>query len=58
MYQFYLKWAGSIVAWQYQAITWTNVDLWSKVFCGIHLRAFSQEVLMNLIHNMCLDITF
>ena len=29
----------------------------SKVFCGIHLRAVSQEVLMNLIHNMCSEIT-
>ena len=37
-----------LVAWQYQAITWTNVDLSSKVFCGIHLGAISQEVLMNL----------
>ena len=40
-----------------QAITWTNVDLSSKVFCGIHLRGISQEVLMNLIHNMWSEIT-
>ena len=26
-------------AWQHQAINWTNVDLSSKVFRGIHLRA-------------------
>ena len=25
---------------------------------GIHLRAISQEVLMNQIHNMCLEIIF
>ena len=36
---------------------WTSVDLSSKMFCGIHLRAISQEVLMNLISNMCSEIT-
>ena len=40
------------MAWHHQAIAWTNVDLLSKVFCGIQLRAISQEVLMNLIRNM------
>ena len=40
-------------AWWQQAITYANVDLSSKVFCGIHLRAISQEELLNLIHNMC-----
>ena len=43
--------------WQHQAITWTNVDLSSKLFSGIHLRAISPEVLMYLICNMCSDIT-
>ena len=38
---------GSANGWRHQAITWTNVDLSSKVFCGIHLRSISQEVLMN-----------
>ena len=28
-----------------------------EVFCGIHPRAISQEVLMNLICNICLEIT-
>ena len=32
-----------------QAITWTNVDLSSEVFCGIHLKAISHEVLIKLI---------
>ena len=41
----------------HQAITWTNVDLPSKTFCGIHLRAIWQEVLMNLIRNPCSKIT-
>ena len=27
------------------------------VFCGIHPRAFSQQILMNLIHNICFKIT-
>ena len=29
------------VAWRHQAITWTNVDLSSARFCGIHLRTLS-----------------
>ena len=29
----------------------------SEVFYGIHLRAILLEVLMNLIHNMCFEIT-
>ena len=28
------------------------------MFCGIHLRATSEDMLMLLIHNMCLKITF
>ena len=32
-------WLGAV---RHQAITWTNVDLSPKVFCGIHLRANSQ----------------
>ena len=31
-----------------QAITWNSVPLSSKVFCAIHLRVISQEVLMNI----------
>ena len=41
----------------HQDITWTNIDISSKVFCCIHLREISQEVLLNLIHNMYSDIT-
>ena len=41
--------------WRRQAITWIDVDLSSKVFCGIHLRLISQEVVMNLICNLCLE---
>ena len=40
-----------------QTITWTNADLSWKVFCGIHLRAISQEMLKNLIYNLCPEIT-
>ena len=33
------------VAWRHQAITWTNVDLWSvRCFC-IHLIGISQKIL-------------
>ena len=45
-----------LAAWWHQAITWTNIVLSSKVFCGIHLRATLQEHVMTLIHNMCLAI--
>ena len=45
-----------LVAWWHRAITWTNVDLSSWMFCSIHLRANIQEVLMNLFHNMSLEI--
>ena len=44
----------SHIAWRHQAITWTNVDLSSKMFCGIHLKAISQEELMSLIHHITL----
>ena len=33
------------------------VDLSSKVFCGIHFRAVSQEVLRNLIRNTYSKVT-
>ena len=33
-----------LVAWQHQAITWTNVDLSSLRTSGIHLRAILQEI--------------
>ena len=39
------------------AITWTNIDLLSKVIWGIRLRAILQEILMYLIQNMCSEIT-
>ena len=39
-------------------MTALSVDLLSsKVFCDIHLRATSQEVLINLFSNTCLEIT-
>ena len=44
-------------AWWHQAITWTNVELSSGGFCGIHLRVILQEVFMNSIHDMCLKST-
>ena len=31
------------------AITWNNVNLSSIVFCGIHLKFISPEVLKNLL---------
>ena len=33
------------VAWWYQAITWTNVDLSSKVTCGINHRSISPKMI-------------
>ena len=40
-----------------QAIAWTNAKLLPKMFCGVHLREISQEVLMSLIRDMSSDIT-
>ena len=37
---------------QHQASTLTNVDLSSKLFCGISQRGILQYVFMNLIHDM------
>ena len=34
-----------LIAWWHQSTAWTNVDLISEVFCSIHLRTFSQEML-------------
>ena len=45
--------SDKLYAWQHQTITSTNIDLSSKVFYGIHLRAISEDLLMNLIHDMC-----
>ena len=41
-----------LVAWWYQAITWTNVDTSSMVISGLHVRAISQEVLIKFMSNM------
>ena len=38
------------------ACCWSNVNLPSKVFCGVHLSAVSHEVQMNVIHNKHLEI--
>ena len=37
-------------------ISWTIVILSSKVLCSIHLWATWDEVMINLIRNMCSDI--
>ena len=46
-----------LLAWQHQAIAWTNVDLTSVRSCGIHLRTTLQQMLMMSILSMCLKIT-
>ena len=48
------QWLGAI---RHQAIIWANVDLSSKMFYGIHLRAISQEVPTKSIHSKCFQIT-
>ena len=48
------QWLG---AWRHQAITWTNVELSPKVFCGIHLRSISKQMLMKSIRNIYWEIT-
>ena len=47
-------WISFFVTWQHQAITWINVNLSSKVFFVIHVRATSHKLLRNLISNLCL----
>ena len=39
------------------AITWTNGDLSSKVFCDTHPITILQDVLKILIHEMSLKMT-
>ena len=40
-------------AWRHQTITRSNVDISSQVFRGIHLRAISQILLLNLLRSKC-----
>ena len=39
----------------YQVITWTNVNFSKEVLCGIHTRAISKEIILNLICNIWSD---
>ena len=55
-HNFWWTLAQAMCAWWHQAITWTDVHLWSKAFCRIYLRGISQAF-MNLIHNMCSEVT-
>ena len=43
--------------WWYQAITRTNVDSASKVFCGTHLGVIQKKCPWTIIHNTCLKKT-
>ena len=36
-----------LVGWWHQIISWTNADLSLMVFCGAHMGAISQQLLMN-----------
>ena len=44
-------------AYGVDVITKTNVDLWSQIYLGLTWKPMLQEVLMNLTHNLCLEIT-
>ena len=46
-----------LVAWQHQAITWTNVDLSSVKFCGIHLTMILLVALKVSVHEIISKIT-
>ena len=50
-------WRKWLIAWWHQGITWTNVDLSSKVLYGIHLKAVSQEMPKISIYWIILKIT-
>ena len=47
-----------LVAWWHQAITWTNVDLSSVEFCGIHLTTILLVAFKASIHEMSSKIIF
>ena len=47
-----------LVAWRHHPISWAIVNLSSNLFRGIHSRAISRDLLMNLTRNMCSEITF
>ena len=56
-------WPNDAICWhraarEHQAVTWTNVDLSLVRFCGIHLRAISQQVPELLFCTMSLKIIF
>ena len=53
-----IKWATGFSDryWQLQAITRINVDLSSKVFCGIHLKAISQEMLKTYMYILYMSL--
>ena len=50
--------SGSTVAWQHQAITWTNVDLSWVRSSGLHLRAILQETPQPSVTKISLKITY
>ena len=54
--QHWLRWW--LVAWQPQAITWTNVDLLSVRSNDIHLRTISQEISQLPITEISFKITY
>ena len=41
-------WDSRMIAIRQHSITWTNIDLPSKVFCWFHLRTILQKVPMNV----------
>ena len=51
-------WQNKTSALRHQAITWDHVAWSTKVFCGIHMRWISQEILMRSICKMSVKITF
>ena len=50
--------SGNGLARWHQAITWTNVDLSSVMFCGIHMKAIPQWVLKLFFCTLSLKIIF
>ena len=46
-----------VVGWHQHGI-WANVDLSSNVFCGIYLRAISEEVHWGVIREICSEINY
>ena len=55
--EYFYNFSNKLSAWKHHEITWTNIDLLSMVFNSTNLEAILKIGLMNLICNMCAEIS-